>query len=219
MTPLAQLEAIVTVETDLWATLEANPTGWSLVDLRGRWSEIHPHCSSFEVRNEHQGCMEGWIEQHARRASPDWAPWEMTMSDAWVTTIDNRVDEAAEIDEEVREARDAMWVSMSEHIELSDATRAELCAPYNEIVKRFEPKAAVDPEWWVPMHACHDFAAFQCALARAWEPKGDWAPFYGGKHSTVVDLEGRRVFDILLYSTMTADEIIEFALTPESEDD
>ncbi len=56
------------------------------------------------------------------------------------------------------------------------------------------------PFYYIPLHSCHHFSQLHLALARKWDPSGQWtvSGSWATRHETVVCKRTGRVFDPLL---------------------
>jgi hypothetical protein len=130
------------------------------------------------------------------------APWELTKTDFWATTIDARIEEAMKQDSE-----DAHYASAAEtawHYAQGDdaCTKAERNAIRRVAAKAckvFEPTPDADPDWWWPRHSCFWIGEFAQMLATAWMPTADWWILEGDVHATIISLDSRLCFDPLLF--------------------
>ena len=191
-------------------------TGWTRVAVAAIWAtELLPLLEgSPALQKALEETMAHWIaglhpnlrpERPWRWADPDCPPPFMTAKgDGAVVMVDARIRAAAEAFDGDAMAHDALLVLLSgdADIGLPEAVKDLLWTKMAAIWDRFAPQRE-EVIWVRPDGSCHQFVDFELALAQAWRPESAWQIASSKWHSTVVALDEKLIFDLVLLADET----------------
>lgn len=193
-------------------------TGWSRIDVASLWpGELYPLIDRNRgLQRELEIVVNAWIVieiapalvRSGRRFPKRWrwrdrraeAPYFMTVGDGAVCSVDDAIREAAERGEPDAVRYDALMARLFD----DDAPRPRkaetrvLHAEMDAIWEKYSPQRERDVRWVRPDGSCHAYAPFELLLARAWDGASEWRIASSNWHSTIVDVAGMRIFDLVL---------------------
>ena len=183
-------------------------SGWHRVDTAQLWpGTLLPLLeASRDLQSALEAAVAYWVEDHLGGHGPaDWrwddpaheAPFMLTRHDGAVLHVDERIEAALDAGDEDAVMHNALMTILIDGLELPEDVSAVLREKAHEIYARFVPQP--DEILWVrPMGSCHWFVEFELALAKAWKPEASWQVASSKWHSTVIALEERLIFDLVL---------------------
>lgn len=206
-------------ETASPCTTNITPTDYEVLPLNTLWPDLLPHCIDPAVQTVLNYAVREWIKERGcgadKQDEDTWdilgaldgkcaPPWELGDSCSWDMEFDHRIEEAAKNDDplaytamastqlcfmidELRSFNSMLVSDKDQHVV------EDICDRFRN---HFKPKPE-SLDWWVIKRACHYMAPFALALAQRAFPDGDWEVLEGVFHSTVVDHQHRRCFEIM----------------------
>lgn len=186
-------------------------------NFRKNWPLVRPHLAAAELALERG--INAYLAAEVRaikkkgldpaavktKYDPQRGPWSYA-SDFWVEEVDNKMEAAIE-------RGDFKWEPPDE--DADDSTSERIGREYEDYSQKFYPQPDT-PEWYQLFGACHWLVGWQLVLGKRIFPQFNWKPFRSDFHSFAagIDQQGnlRIIFDILNFETMTAAELIDFAI-------
>jgi hypothetical protein len=185
-------------------------TGWHRMDIAGLWPTVLLPLleASPALQAELELAMARWHEHcHNRQPDTPWrfndpeapAPYMISQDESAAQKVMYRIHDAAERFDPAAMACCALSTLLMSQadLDLPEGVMTLLWDRHDAIERTFQPQRH-EAKHWRPDASCHWFIDFELALAKAWRPDIDWRIVQSSHHSTVVALNERLIFDLVL---------------------